>query len=112
MKLTLPCIEKIKAIRGKYNKSGFTSIKVPTSWPPAFSDPELLHSLPDPKQATEWKTVDLPDEIVYYLLTRNRLHFGQAHGTPLTTPAFAQQIDWAASTETAELILHGEFDAT
>ena len=104
---------KCPANNSKYiDKSGFTSIEVPTSWPPAFSDPELLHSLPDPKQATEWKTVDLPDEIVYYLLTRNRLHFGQAHGTPLTTPAFTQQIDWAASTETAELILHGEFDAT
>jgi hypothetical protein len=59
---------KIKAIRGKYNKGGFTSIEVPTSWPQAFSDPSNLQKLPDPKQATESKIVDLPDEIVYYLL--------------------------------------------
>jgi hypothetical protein len=103
---------KIKAICGKFNKSGFTSIEVPTSWPPAHSDPTLLQFLPDPKTATEWKTVDLPGEIVYYLLTQNRLHFGQAHGTPFTTPRFTQAIDWAASTETAELILQGDYDAT
>jgi hypothetical protein len=52
----------------------------------------------------------LPDEIVYYLLTRNCLHFGQAQGTPLTTPVYKEQIDWAASTATSELILTGDFD--
>lgn len=103
---------KIKAVRGIYNHSSFTSIDVPTSWPPAFSDQTMLHSLPDPKKALEWRTVDLPDEIMYYLLTRNRLHFGQAHGTPLTTPQFTHHLDWAASTETAELILSGDFDTS
>lgn len=103
---------KIKAVRGKYSNSGFTSIEVPTSWPPAHSDPALLDSLPDPKKATEWRTVDLPDEIVYYLLTRNRLHFGQAKGTPFTQPQFTHRLDWAASTETAELILEGDFDSS
>jgi hypothetical protein len=48
---------------------------------------------------------------VYYLLTRNRLHFGQAKGTPFTQPRFSHQLDWAASTKTAELILEGDFDS-
>jgi hypothetical protein len=47
---------KIKAIRGKYNKSGFASIEVPTSWPLAHSDLDMLHDLPDPKKATDWWT--------------------------------------------------------
>jgi len=101
---------KIKAIRGKFDKSGFTSIDVPSSWPPAHSDPSRLHSLPNPKKATNWRTVDLPKDIVYYLLTRNRLHFGQAQGTPLTRPRFTQCLDWAASTETAKLILAGYYE--
>jgi hypothetical protein len=104
--------QKIKAVRGKFTNGGFTSIEVPSSWPPAHSDPTVLHSLPDPKKATSWRTVDLPDEIVYYLLTRNRLHFGQAKGTPFTQPQFTQKLDWAASTETAELILEGDFDSS
>jgi hypothetical protein len=103
---------KIKAVRGKYNHSSFTSIDVPAAWPPAFSDQTMLHSLPDPKKAIEWRTVDLPDKIMYYLLTRNRLHSGQAHGTPLTTSQFTHHLDWAASTKTAELILNRDFDTT
>jgi hypothetical protein len=100
---------KIKAVRGLNNKSGFTSIKVPTSWPSAHSETDNIQDLPNPKTATEWKTIDLPDEIVYYLLTQNRLHFGQADGTPLTTPQFTREIDWMASTDSAELILQGDY---
>jgi hypothetical protein len=103
---------KVKAVRGKYNTGGFTSIDVPTSWPAAHTDLTESQDLPDPKKATEWKTVDLPDEIVYYLLTRNRLHFGQAKGTPFTDPEFCRTIDWQASSDTSELILHGDYDAS
>jgi hypothetical protein len=45
-------------------------------------------------------------------LTRNRIHFGQAKGTPFTTPTFTHEIDWQALSNTAELILHGEYDAS
>jgi hypothetical protein len=100
---------KIKAIRGKYHSGGFTSIEVPVSWPEPHTE-HTSNALPDPKKATEWKTVDLPEEIVYYLLTRNRLHFGQAQGTPCTTPSFTRSINWQASTDTSELILHGDFN--
>jgi hypothetical protein len=103
---------KIKVIRGKYSKRGSASIGIPTAWPPAHSDPPTLHPLPDPQKATDWCTVDLPDEIVYNLLTHNRLHFGQAHGTPFTQPEFTHHLDWAVSTETADLILIGNFDSS
>jgi hypothetical protein len=56
--------------------------------------------------------VDLPDEIVYYLLTRNRLHFGQAQGTPFTLPLFTNHLDRQASMETAELILTGDYSTS
>jgi hypothetical protein len=102
---------KIKAVRGKHKSGGFTSIQVPEPWPDPHSE-YTSTALPNPKTATEWKTIDLPDEIVYYLLTRNRLHFGQAQGTPCTTPSFTRTIDWQASTDTSELILHGNFDDT
>jgi hypothetical protein len=100
---------KVKAVRGKHNKSSFTSIEVPSTWPSAHTETENLQDLPNPKEATNWKTIDLPDEIVYYLLTRNRLHFGQAQGTPFTTPQFTREIDWQASTDSSELILRGEY---
>ena len=101
---------KVKAVRGKHNTGGFTSIEVPIDWPAAHSP--HLNDLPNPKEATSWRTVDLPDEIVYYLLTRNRLHFGQAQGTDFTTPQFTRHIDWAASTDSAELILRGEYSSS
>jgi hypothetical protein len=103
---------KIKAIRGKYHSGGFTLINVPLSWPVAHSDLSNTQALPDPKQATKWKTTNLPDKIMYYLLLCNRQHFGQAHGTPFTLPQFKTKIDWMASMETSELILNGDFDSS
>ena len=34
----------------------------------------------DPKECTEWRSVDLPNEIEDYLIKRNQKHFGQAQG--------------------------------
>jgi hypothetical protein len=110
-KAQIAMYQKVKSVRGKHTHGGFTSIDVPSSWPPAHSDPTSLDSLPDSKKATAWRTVDLPDKIVYYLLTRNRLHFGQAKGTPFTQLRFSHQLNWGASTKTAELILDGDFDS-
>ncbi len=59
---------------------------------------------------TEWKKIDVPDEIVKHLLERNQKHFGQANGTPLTCPPLSDILDWSASTETADLILEGDYD--
>ena len=61
----------------------------------------------DPQKCQSWITITEPSAIEYYLLLRNRLHFGQAHGTPFTVAPLAQNLDWAASTKAAETILQG-----
>ncbi len=66
-------------------------------------------SLPNPKLATTWRTTEIPQDVLHYLRLRNRLHFGQAAGTPLTLPPFSTQLDGAASTSTADLILEGDY---
>jgi hypothetical protein len=42
-------------------------------------------------------------------MERNHRHFGQAQGTPFTNAPLADLINWQADTETAELILKGEY---
>ena len=49
-----------------------------------------------------------PEEIACYLFSRNRWHFGQAHGTPFTEPPLAAEFSWDASTNAAELVLTGD----
>ena len=97
--------EEIKAMyrklrfisRDKTSQSGLTRIEVP------------FDSTEDPKKCTHWKTVDAPDEITKYLLERNQVHFGQAHGTPFTVSPLSTEIDFSASTETCEMILEGDY---
>jgi hypothetical protein len=48
-----------------------------------------------------------PVEIRQALICRNRLHFGQAHGTFPTIPPFTNAVDWTASTPDADAILEG-----
>lgn len=50
------------------------------------------------KSCDTWLRLDQPTEIEAALVRRNRLHFGQAHGTPPTTSPLSDTIDWAAST--------------
>ena len=45
---------KVKAVRGKTNKGGLTSLEVPTDWPAAHSPTTRLSDLPDPRAATDW----------------------------------------------------------
>ena len=91
--------QKLRNIQGS-QKSSITRLLVP-------EDPTA-----NPKTCTEWRSVDLPNEIATHLRNRNRKHFGQAHGTPPTIPPLSEHIDWAASTAEAELILTGDYDAT
>ena len=46
-----------------------------------------------------------------YLRLRNRLHFGQAEGTPFTVPPLRELVDWEASTKTSDLILEGDYSS-
>jgi exonuclease III len=59
-------------------------VEIPMSWPPPHTPLDSISNLEDPKLCTEWRLVTLPAEVEYYLLLRNRLHFGQAEGTPFT----------------------------
>jgi hypothetical protein len=72
---------KIRNVTKPAHARGSTSIEVPTTWPPPSEDITARTSLPDPKKASTWRTVDLPKDVLHYLLLRNRLHFGQAEGT-------------------------------
>jgi hypothetical protein len=68
----------------------------PAKKPARLRSPELcqsitrieipLHPQEDPKRCTDWQIIDVPSEVVHQLQSRNRLHFGQAHGTPFTVP--------------------------
>ena len=72
-------------------------VEIPITWPPPFSSIESVHQLEDPKMCQAWKLITNPAEVEYYLLLRNRLHFGQAEGTPFTREPLSTEIDWAAS---------------
>jgi len=84
-------------------------LEVPASWPPAYTPADQVTQLEDPKTShcAEWRTITDPLAIEYYLMLRNRLHFGQAHGTPFTIPPLSDQLDWGATTTAANEVLQG-----
>ena len=86
-------------------------IEIPISWPSKSQEITSVAQLEDPKTCTEWRLVSDPSEIEYYLMLRNRLHFGQAEGTPFTTHPLSEDVDWTATTSAAEQILEGEYTA-
>ena len=90
---------KISFMRGNKSKTGITRLDVP------------IDPLQDPKQCEDWKTLEIPSEIDTHLRNRNQKHFGQASG-PFTQPPLSQQIDFTASTETADAILEGTYDSS
>jgi len=84
-------------------------VEIPDDWPAPFQQLEPNTVLSKPKDATSWKIITNPDEIEYYLLLRNRLHFGKAHGTPFTTDPLQHEIPWGANSTHSEAILQGEY---
>ena len=90
--------KKLKLIRHTGGATGVTRIEVPV---PADEDP---------KQCQEWQTIDIPSEVLAHLQTRNRRHFGQAHGTPFTIPPLSDDFGFCANTLAAEEVLEGSYD--
>lgn len=86
-------------------------IEIPSTWPPPFTNITSTTTLEDPKLCTEWITVTEADEVEYYLLLRNRSHFGQADGTPFTRAPFSDSISWSATTSYSDDILAGTAQA-
>lgn len=99
----------LRAMRKKQNSPALTQIEVPASWPPIHTINLELSHLEDPNSCQNWRTVTDPQEIEFYLVTRNRLHFGQAEGTPFTVSPLREDVDWAASSLPSDQILQGDY---
>eukprot|EP00957_Ditylum_brightwellii_P211781 15366593-Ditylum_brightwellii.AAC.1 len=78
-------------------ENNLTSTQAPASWPDMSTHILPNHDLEDPNQNTEWKTIELPQDIVHYLNIGNRRHVGQAQGTPFTIPPLSQYFDWSVN---------------
>jgi hypothetical protein len=97
-------------IRGKSQNGGLTNIEIPDTWPSPGETGEWCDAKTHDKQKQNFRNLTIPSEIEYYLMERNRRHFGQAQGTPFTQTPLAELISWQADTEVAKLILHGEYN--
>jgi hypothetical protein len=53
--------------------------------------------------------IDVPDEIVMHLQSRNRKHFGQADGTPFTTDALLHDLGFCGDGPGTDDILEGQY---
>jgi exonuclease III len=93
------CYKKLQFIRQEMNTAGINEVQVPRD--PAI-DPKTC-----PPQQEHWRTVKIPEEINNLLISRNRKHFGQAQGTPLTEPAFLAEVKYDGTGTTSEMILSG-----
>ena len=92
--------KKLKYVRTKEERRGVTRLEIP-------KDPT-----DDPKTCKEWKQVDVPTEILELLQTRNRLHFGQAHGTPFTVPPLSSHLGFDGDSKYGDQILNGTYDSS
>ena len=63
---------KLRSYLRPHQQSNLSHVLVPSDGKP-------------PKEAMEWTRISDPDEVETNILDRNRLHFGQGHGTPFTT---------------------------
>ncbi|KAI2501756.1 hypothetical protein MHU86_12676 [Fragilaria crotonensis] len=93
-------MSKLRHVRGKNHRSGVVRLEIP------------LHRGEDPKTCTEWTQIDVPTEIVTLLQERNRLHFGQAHGTPFTIPPLSDLLGYTGIGTAQQQILNGKFNTT
>jgi hypothetical protein len=102
--------KKLSTLNPLRRSKGMTSVRVPASWPD--NDEGFSAPIENPKTCCDWKTVDTPKEMLYYLMKRNQLHFGQAQGTPFTVEPLSVMFDWSANTATAEQVLQGNYSPT
>ena len=96
-------------LKSSSQRTALDKLEIPASWPPPFTEVAPTVTLEHPKSARTWTTVTDPTHIEYYLLLRNRLHFGQAHGTPFTTQPLSDDIPWGASSQATSEILSGTY---
>eukprot|EP00957_Ditylum_brightwellii_P139682 10645563-Ditylum_brightwellii.AAC.1 len=89
----------------KYKSGSILSLQIPVTWPSSNFDEDQIRALDNPKKAQHWRTVKIPQEIAFYLKLQNRLHFGQAKGTPFTVPPSEEEFNWAANSRYSKMVL-------
>jgi hypothetical protein len=99
--------KRIHFLQGNNLKGQFSQVEVPSTWP-STEEEFLQNDIENPRTCTDWKTIDDPSEMEFYLQMRNRRHFGQAHGTPFTVSPLSQDINWSATSPDSEKILSGD----
>jgi hypothetical protein len=93
---------KIQRARTPEGSTGLTEIQVPID--------STIHPKECPPDQNHWRTERVPTEIENLLIDRNRSHFGQAEGTPLTVPTIKAALHYDGSGPMAELILDGQYN--
>eukprot|EP00957_Ditylum_brightwellii_P171535 13059585-Ditylum_brightwellii.AAC.1 len=71
------------------------SIQVSVSWLDMDTQITPICSLEDPKTTTDWRRVEILQEILYYLAICNWQRFGQAACTSFTVPPLSQYFVWS-----------------
>lgn len=89
---------KLKRVRATNPRTGVVRLEIP------------LHPAEDPKSCSEWTQVDIPSDVLRLLQSRNRLHFGQAHGTPFTIPPLSDVLGYTGYGEAQQQMLTGTFN--
>jgi ribonuclease HI len=102
----------IRTLKKGYTAQEIDRLDIPQDWPQPFQEINTPEDLSDPKTATQWKTIIDPQHIEYYLMLRNKLHFGQAQGTPFTIEPLSPGLDWGATSSLAQDILEGQYTTT
>jgi hypothetical protein len=90
--------QELKRVRYTRARKGEVRLEIP------------LHPEVDPKSCTEWTTVEVPEDIVRHLQERNRIHFGQAHGTPFTGPRLSNHLGFCGNGVESKQMLNGTHD--
>eukprot|EP00957_Ditylum_brightwellii_P001304 102434-Ditylum_brightwellii.AAC.1 len=83
--------------------------QISVTWPSSDCDEDQISTLDNLKKAQHWRTVKIPQEIAFYLKLCNRLHFGQANGTPFAVSPLEEEFDWAANLHHSKLVLEGSY---
>jgi hypothetical protein len=91
---------KIRYLCTPKRNTGVSSIQVPVI---------PMDSLKDCK---DWITVDAPNKEVKKLQHRNRVHFGQAQGSPFMVPPLSEDLNLDGATSSADMILEGTYDSS
>ena len=89
---------KLKAlVRTRGTRNGVTHLEIP------------VHPDANPKTCTEWRLVDIPNEVLSQLQRHNQLHFGKAHGTPFTVPPLSSDFGFTGVTPSSDDVLKGMY---